>query len=313
LVGVLGAQYLLIGALDLLIVGLAIDVLDIGESGVGYLNSAVGVGGLLAGVVTAMLVGRRHLAPPLLMGLLGAGVALIVLGMWTTTASAFVLIAAAGFGRTVFDVTGRTLLQRTAPSSVIAGVFGMLESLMNAGLAAGVLLVPLLITVAGVEAAMVGAGAVFVALVIVLGRRLIRVDEDADMPQVEIQLLRSIPIFAPLPAPALEGLARSLEPLTVPAGEVLMREGEPGDRYYAIAGGQLRVTREGQEISVRGRGDGVGEIALIKRVPRTATVTAVTDAQLYALEEEPFLIALTGHAAAAAAADRTVEERSQEP
>jgi len=141
---------------------------------------------------------------------------------------------------------------------------------------------------------------------------LMRVDEDADMPQVEIQLLRSIQIFAPLPAPALEGLARSLEPLSVAAGEVLIREGDPGDRYYAIADGQLRVTREGKEVSIRGRGEGVGEIALIRRVPRTATVTAVTDTQLYALEEAPFLIALTGHAPALHAANAVVEDRLQQ-
>lgn len=312
LVGVLGSQYLLIGALDLLIVGLAIDVLGMGESGTGYLNSAVGFGGLLAGAVTATLVGRRRLAPPLLAGILGAGVSLVLLGLWTTVPSAFLFIGLAGFGRTVFDVTGRTLLQRTAPSGVIAGVFGMLECLMNVGLAAGALLVPILIGLAGAEAAIAGAGAVFVVIAAALGRRLMRADEDADMPQVEIQLLRSIPIFAPLPAPALEGVARSLEPLSVPAGTLLIREGEPGDRYYAIADGELRVTRDDREIALRRRGEGVGEIALIRRIPRTATVTAVTDAQLYSLEEEPFLIALTGHAAAAAAADRTVTERSEE-
>jgi signal-transduction protein with cAMP-binding, CBS, and nucleotidyltransferase domain len=180
---------------------------------------------------------------------------------------------------------------------------------MNVGLAAGALLVPVLIATAGVETAIVGAGAVFVLLAAVLGRRLMRVDEDADMPQVEIQLLRSIQIFAPLPAPALEGLARSLEPLSVAAGEVLIREGDPGDRYYAIADGQLRVTSEGKEIAVRGRGEGVGEIALIRRVPRIATVTAVTDARLYALEEGPFLIALTGHAPALRAVNAVVEDR----
>jgi CRP-like cAMP-binding protein len=126
---------------------------------------------------------------------------------------------------------------------------------------------------------------------------------------VQIQLLRLIPIFAPLPAPELEGLARALEPLHVAAGTVVIREGEAGDRFYAIAAGELQVTKGGHDVKALRRGDGFGEIALIEDVPRTATVTATTDAELFSLTKEPFILALTGHASSARAAGDMVSQR----
>jgi hypothetical protein len=309
LVCLLGAQFILLGALDLLYVVLAISVLGMGESGAGYLSAAVGAGGLIGGVVTAALVARRHLAPLLVCGIAAAGAALVTLGARPTAASAFVLLAVAGLGRAVFDVSGRTLLQRVAPPDMLARVFGLLESLMNVGLAIGSLLVPILIAASGARAALVGAGALLLLLILATGRRLLLVDEAADVPVVEIALLRSIPLFAALPAPALETLGRALEPVEADAGTVLMRQGEEGDRYYAIADGRLDVSRDGGHVATLGRGEGVGEIALLEEVPRTATVTVVEQARLYALTKEPFLLALTGHAPAHRAARRVVDAR----
>ena len=225
LVGVLGAQFVLVGALDLLYVVLAIDVLDMGESGAGYLNAAFGAGGLIGGVITAAVIGRRHLAPVLLSGILAAATALAVLGARPSQAAAFAMLAVVGLGRAVFDVTGRTLLQRVAPPDMLARVFGLLESLMDAGLLLGSLLVPLLIAVSGPRAALFGAAALLAVAVAASARRLLRVDESANVPQVEISLLRTIPLFSALPAPALETLGRALERVDVEPGETVIRGG----------------------------------------------------------------------------------------
>jgi hypothetical protein len=309
---VMAAQYAIVGALDLLFVVLAINVLGMGQAGAGYLTAAFGAGGLAAAIVTAALIGRRRLAPALVGGAALASVSLIALAALPPVAGAFLLVAAAGLGRTVLDVTGRTLLQRTTPPTVLAGVFGILESLLNAGLAVGSLLVPLLIWLGGVQAALIGTAGLLIVLLVITGRRLWIVDSQADVPLTEIYLLRSIPLFAGLPAPAVETLARSLERLHLPGGSVLIRQGDPGDRYYAIGRGELSVFQNGHELATLSRGDGVGEIALLRDTPRTATVVACGAAEVYALERDLFLLAVTGHASAARSANAVVELRLSE-
>ena len=309
LVGVVGSQYVLVGALDVLYVVLAITTLGIGESGAGYLNAAFGAGGVIGVAVTAALVARRRLAPALVAGIVAAALALGLLGVYPTVAGAFVLIAVAGVSRSVFDVTGRILLQRATPPHVLGQVFALLESLMNAGLALAAIFVPVLIGLNGAQSALIGTALLLLTFVALAWRRLRNIDDAADVPQVQIRLLRLIPIFAPLPAPELEGLARALELVHVTAGTTVMREGEEGDRFFAIAAGEVLVTKNGRDVATLRRGDGFGEIALIEEVPRTATVTAISDAELYSLEKQPFILALTGHAPAARAAGDMVSQR----
>ena len=309
LVGVVGSQYILVGALDVLYVVLAITTLGMGESGAGYLNAAFGAGGVIGVAVTAALVARRRLAPALVAGIVTAALALGLLGIFPTVAGAFLLLAVAGVSRSVFDVTGRILLQRAAPPQVLGQVFALLESLMGVGLTLGAIFVPVLVGLSGAPAALIGTAVLLLVIVAVVWRRLRSIDGAADVPQVQIQLLRLIPIFAPLPAPELEGLARALEPVPAAAGTTVIREGDVGDRFYAIATGELQVTKNGRDVKLLRRGDGFGEIALIEDLPRTATVTATTDAELFSLTKEPFILALTGHAPAARAASDMVSQR----
>ena len=143
-------------------------------------------------------------------------------------------------------------------------------------------------------------------------RAVVAIDDAATVPVVEIALLRNMRMFTLLPPPALEGLAHALFPVEVPAGTDVVREGEEGDLFYAIADGSVEVSVAGKRVASLGRGEGFGEIALLHGIPRTATVTADTDLRLYALEREAFLVALTGYASAQEAAHNLVDQRLQE-
>jgi hypothetical protein len=309
LVAILTLQFVLIGALDVLFVVLAIDVLDLGGSGAGYLNAAFGAGGVIGIVLTVRLIGRAPLAPSVVGATLAWSASLLVLGVWPTVVGAFVLLAAAGTARIVQDVAARTLLQRTAPAGVLARVFGVLETLNAIGLAVGSMLVPLLVALLGPAAAAAGLAALAPLVLLAVVRRLKAVDADADVPLVEIALLRSHALFAALSAPVVEGVARELTPVALTPGDVILREGQPGERYYVIADGRLDVTQRGKTINTVGRGEGVGEISLLKGVPCTATVTAETDVQLHAIEAQTFIDVVTGHATADGNAQRVMRER----
>jgi hypothetical protein len=309
LVGLVGSQAVVIGALDVLNVVLAFQIIDTGRSGVAYLNAAFGAGGIVGGVATVALVGRRRLAPPLLAGVVVWGGAFAILGVQTSTVGAFVLLGVSGAARSLVDVSGRSLLQRASDPRALGRVFGVLEGLDMAGYAVGSLMVPLLAFLGGPRAAVIGVGLVL-PLVMVGGlRRLLAIDAHATVPIVQIGLLRLSELFAPLPAPELEGLARRLVSVDVGAGTEIIREGDPGDRYYAIAAGEATVIHAGAVTATLGRGDGFGEIALLRDVPRTATVTAATGMQLYTLDKDAFLAAVTGHAPTHSIATQIVSDR----
>jgi hypothetical protein len=286
-----------------------VDVLDLGGPGAGYLNAAFGAGGVLGLAATVGLVGRARLAPPLVAAACAWSLALLGLALWSSVLGAFVLFAVAGSARGLLDVAARTLLQRTAPSAVLARVFGLLETLDSIGLALGSLLAPALVAVLGPHAAMAGLAVVLPAVLLLAHRSLGAIDARADVPVVEVALLRTLAIFEPLPAPTLERLARLLRPVELRAGERVIEEGQPGRRYYIVADGTLEVTQARMRIATVERGDGVGEISLLVGIPCTATVTAATTTRLYALEAEAFVEVVTQHPASADAADRLVRER----
>jgi hypothetical protein len=309
LVTLLGAQWVVVGALDILFVLLAVQVLHRGQGWVGYLNMAYGLGGVLAGLAGIALIGRRRLVPPILDSVILIGAALALSAFSTAAGATVALLAVVGGGRALFNLASRTLLQRAVPAEVVGRVFGVAESIAMTGLAVGSALVPLLVVAGGTVAALLGTAAILPLVSLVAGRGLFGLDAAAHVPIVEIALLRSLRIFHALPAPALEGLARSVEPVGLAGGDVLIREGEHGDCFYAIADGRLEVTIGGVPVATKVRGDGIGEIALLYNVPRTATVTAASPATVFALTRAAFLAAVAGHAPTARAAIAVADER----
>jgi hypothetical protein len=295
MLALLTADAVVVGALDLLVVILALTVLGRPPSWAGYLEFAFGAGAVLAATVSALLVGRR-LGGPILAAALGFSGALAVVAFGPGLAGTVILLAAAGAGHLLLEVATRTLLQRSVPPRLIGRIFGVLEGFTMAGLAIGALLVPALAHLGGSRLAVLGVAAVLPLAAVAGGRAVFRLDAGTAVPVVEIALLRSLPLFAELPAPAIEGLAAALRPVRLEAGAVLIRQGDPGDAYFAIAAGELDAEQDGHFLGRYGRGDGVGEIALLRAVPRTAAVTAHTAATVYRLDRDLFLTAVLGHA-----------------
>jgi hypothetical protein len=309
LVAVLAAQFAVIGALDVLAVVLAADVLDLGSSAAGYLTAAFGAGGLIGSALALGLVGRRTLIPAILGAAAAWGVAFALVGLWEVAVVAFLLIAAGGSARGLFDVAGRTLLQRAAPPEALARVFGLLEGLLMLGLAVGSLSVPILIEATSPAVAFAVAGLSLPAVALARLGALRRLDAGVHAPLAELAALRASSIFARLPGPELEGLARSLRRSEWAPRDVVVREGDPGDRFYLVKRGELEVWKGDEKLSWLGPGDGFGEIALLNDVPRTATVMARTDVVLWELERGPFLAAVTGHVGAHQAATTVSRQR----
>ena len=310
LVGLLSSRMILIGALDVLFVLMALELFETGESGAGLLNAALGAGGMIGGAVTLGLVGRRRLGLALVLGSLSFGACLAAIGLAPSRLVAPVLIAVSAVGLSLLDATGRTLLQRVVSDEALARVFGVLEGLAMAALGLGSIVVPALVAWLGLEAAIVALGAVLPVLGLLAIPGLRRIDASVVVPERELALLGTVAMFAPLRPQVLESVARRSSWVTVPAGTVLMTEGEPGDRYYVLASGRLEVMRGGRHVStLRDAGDGVGEIALLFDVPRTATVTVAEDAELLVLARAEFLTAVTGHPEVARAAKRVATDR----
>ncbi len=310
LVIALCADFVALGALDVLYPELAIGVLERSESWAGYLNAAFGAGATLAIAFTASLVGRPRLVPSLLAGLVLYFAAFALLAAHPTAGSALILLALAGAGRVIFDVATRTLLQRVAPTDVLARIFGLLEGLSMAGLAVGSMIVAGLVALGGASLGIVGIGLLLPLAALVAGRTLLDVDRHATVPVVEINLLRSLQLFSLLPAAQVEALARSLERIEVAAGENVIVQGEEGSHFFVIADGEIEVTRDGSAVATLARGDGFGEVALLHGVRRTATCRALGAATLYALAASDFLVAVTGHPQAETEAHRLATGRS---
>jgi len=272
------------------------------------LRLTYGVGAVLAATVSAMLIGRRLGAPILAAALVLSGV-LAVLGFGLGLAGTLALLVVAGAASTLLDVALRMLLQRSVPPQLMVRVFGVLEGLTMAGYALGALLVPLLVHLGGNRLALLGVAIVLPLAAAAGGWALFALDAEVPVPVVEIALLRSLPLFAELPAPAIEGLAAALTPVHLPPDTILIRQGDPGDAYYAIAAGELDTVKDGHFVGRFGRGEGVGEIALLRAIPRTATVIAHTAATVYQLNRELFLTAVLGHTATHRMAERIADTR----
>ena len=308
-IGLSTAQTTVEGAVEVLLVVLAIRVLDAGNSGVGWLDVAMGVGSILGALVVAAIAARRRLAAGFGLGVLLWGAPIAVAAAVSSLAPALVLFGIIGVGAMLCQVNSVTLLQRSAENEVLGRVFAVLESLMLASLAIGALLAAPLVSALGPRGALLATGLFLPVLLVPLWPSLRRIDAETVIAEEPLELLRRIEIFAQLPEPVLERLAKAATAVSATAGQPVVEKGEVGQHFYVIATGRAAVELDDGGTRELGHGDFFGEIALLRAVPRTATVRALEPLQLYAVERDEFLLAVTGHGPSLAAAENIVTTR----
>jgi MFS family permease len=305
-VGLIVAQTFVRGCLNVLIVVAAFQIFDGGAAQVGYLTAAIGAGGLI-GALGAMTLGGRRLAAPFGLSLVFWGVPITLMAPRPYFAAAVVLLAIVGAANSVEDVTVFTLLQRLVPNEMLTRVLGLVWGLAMGGVAIGSIAAPVVVRAIGPRPAFVFVGSILPLLALLTYRKLVAIDRTV-APAPELELIDRVPMFAPLSIATKEQVAASLLPVSVPAGEVVIRAGDAGDRFYIVDHGELDIDAGGRHTTAR-EADYFGEIALLHDVPRTATVKAAVDSELFALRRADFLSAVTGHSAARAAGEAIAETR----
>lgn len=309
LIAVGGAQTFVRGALMVLIVVAALDMLGLGEAGVGFLSSAFGIGNLVGAILALSFVGRRRLGGVLVLGLMLWGVPIALVAVWPVPATALALLLLPGWGNAIFDIAILTMLQRSTPDQVLGRVFGILETVVFASMAAGSIAASGLVALFGVRGAFVAVGMILpVVSLLVLGS-MRRIDDSSDVPEDELRLLRQIPMFSTLPAVALEHVAAASDTIEVAPGTVVFAQGDAGDRFYVVESGRVEVRMDGETLAVLGRGEFFGEIALLRGVPRTATVVVAEPVRLLSLGRADFLAAVSRYEQCAHIAEDEIDRR----
>ncbi len=303
------AQSFTRGALTVLTVVVAIELLGTGEPGVGVLTAAIGAGAVLGSLAASLLVDTRRLGAWFAVGVALWGLPVILIGVFPQQVAALALLACVGVGNSLIDLGGFTLLGRLVEDEVLARVFGVLESVVTLSIGIGAIVASVVVDQAGVRPALVIIGLLCPVLAVVSWRRLRGMDRSIGVQDQDIDMLQSVPMFSVLPLCAIERLARGLEHRAVPAGHVVFHQGDVGDHYFVVESGEADVIGDGQVVATLGPGEGFGEIALLRRIRRTATVRAASELQLRALRSDRFLPAVLGYTPSARAAGTVVDSR----
>jgi MFS family permease len=307
IMGLAAAQSFTRGALTVLNVVVAIELLETGEPGVGILTAAIGAGAVLGSLAASLLVGTRRLGAWFAVGVALWGLPVTLIGVVPQQVAALGLLACVGVGNSLIDLGGFTLLARLAADEVLARVFGVLESVVALSIGVGALVASLVVDGAGVRSALVTVGLLCPVLAVASWQRLRGMDRSIGVRDDDIDMLHRVAMLNVLPLPAIEQLARGLEPVDVPAGLVVFRQGDVGDHYFVIESGEADVIGDGATVATLGPGMGFGEIALLRRTRRTATVRATSDLRLKALRSDRFLPVVLGYTPSAREAGAVVD------
>jgi MFS family permease len=292
------------GATDVLLVALAIEKLGLGNGGPGLLCVVWGAGGVIGSAVLLVVVRRAGYGRAFVIGAVMFGVLLAVSG-YGGVAVAITAMVPVGLGFALVEGSMMGVIPRLADDAVIGRVYGVCEVSYAGFGALGAVIAPALIDLVGVAGTLAVLGIGYVLIVVAFVPRLSRLDRGEQVAARVRDLLHGVPFLTPLPLPQLERLVRGARPVTVCAGEVAVRAGEVGEDFFVIDAGQVEVVESGR---LCGPGSGFGEIALLRDVPRTATVQALGEVRLWAVDRSAFLTAVGAVDDVRSAADEVVAE-----
>jgi predicted MFS family arabinose efflux permease len=273
------------------------ELFEIGDDGLAFLWAAIGLGGILAAGVTGRIAARPHQAA--ILGALNivSALPIMLLALGGSAVAVYPLVAVEGATVIISDVVVMTMMQRTVRGDVLGRVFGIMDSIMVAGIMVGTVLAPLLVELAGLEAAMVTAGVIVIVITALAFPKARTVDRESAARARElaelIDVFERVEIFEGASRTTLEALAAATTVERVPAGTVVIREGDPADDLFVIGSGAVRVSAREATLGEFGPGDHFGEIGVLERLPRTATVTTATECELYRIAGEDFLRAVS--------------------
>ncbi len=294
------------GVLNVLTVVIALDLFSLGSAGVGWLGAVLGVGGILGGPLAATLVRGKRVARCFAGGVAGWGVPMILLAFAHAPYWPYLALGAIGVANVVGDVGIYSSLQQVIPSRLMGRALGVRRGVLLLSMGLGSAVTPLLIHAWGARGTLLATGVMLVVVAGAFVPTLAGIDSRIASPGPDLALLRQVAFFRPLPYAMIEHLATELQPATYQPGDVIITEGEPGDRFYIIVEGRVRASKEGQRLNEMSAPDSFGEIALLRQTPRVVTITAISQLEARILARDEFLAAVTGNPESAESADEVV-------
>ena len=284
------------GGLSVVIVILVVDRLHAGDQATGYMWAAIGIGGVIGAIISSSVALRPNLGPSLVIGATVLGGGLIFLGLTELLPMAMLAVAIAAGGTLITEVVGTTVFQRVVPDEIRGRTLGAMQTITTLTYAAGSFLMPVLVTTIGAPVVFTVGGVAIIATsfatLALVGPNFRR---DVDAATATLLRVSRLPVFAGVSPAALEVAAGRLQPVQVAAGTVVIREGDPADRFYIIESGSYAVDQidRGTGVPRRLRSMGpdevFGELGLMRGTPRTASVTAISEGRLLALDGADFL------------------------
>jgi MFS family permease len=297
------------GVINVLTVVIALDLFDLGQAGVGWLGALPGLGGLIGAPLAVLLVRDKRVARSFAGGVAGWGLPMILLAFAHARYWPLLMFGFIGVANVIDDAAVYSALQQVIPPRYTGRAMGVRRAVLLVSMGLGSAVAPVLIHAWGPRGTLLATGLLLVVVAAVSVPSLAAIDRKIADPGPDLALLRRVSFFGPLPFAIVEHLSSELQPAVYEPGDVIIREGEPGDRFYLIADGRARACRDGGQLGEMGPGDSFGEIALLRRIPRTATVTAITRLEVRSLAREEFLAAVTGNPESAQSADEVVSTR----